>query len=714
MLRARLLLRGKFRLDGRLIRSQGQRRAYNIGTEVFHKSFEGLPAVDRTSLKNAALTYLESFDPQTWYDDPIRTIVEGKEYVEGGKQVETVNAFTEKNGLQLISSQETVDVICEHLQNFKPSKKDYREAVRKIEAELFNDLAGALIGNQALDFKKQDGITEIEEALEAGAIERRLNDQLFEDEQAGKIEIKRNPAFVGCVSNFSNFLDLSKKVLRNIELGVPVCVLSRNNTTQHMFRWTQLLLNLMAKHGVESGMVTYASCDIPQQQQLFSVLKDSPMYFTGSREIAKTLKGFLPNTMSSTGGPNTLLSTKLNEQVAQAIRTSTLIENSGQCTAMRHVVLPEVETEHLDEIFAKTRVVKDSREAIMTDECAGLFDGQDFKISSGYTQHPTQSVEYKVDSNLPVQIEENWRKASVDVTSVDPAKMKSEEFISSLNSWLIENQPISLAVNGDEDFSLSKRLFEETGLVVYTVGSEDNAALTAQARPQDGEIFGEVPPRSDISKFTKFPIIVPSSTASYNSQYSSDYLTKNAETVLPSSFEFVNPLLNTLTARSKGYAKLLVTYLSEACSTNPKPGYGNRTSLYGLQRPPLDGSETVIRASVASSSDSVILTLLPFIVTNARSQIVLSTDGSHDSFIKESGLDKLVEVRVEDEKEFEANVKSNRPYNVVVPFVEEFPLVSHFVAKLLPLGHIKSTQSDHHEFVEYFKNSDKWLKIATE
>lgn len=56
-------------------------------------------------------------------------------------------------------------------------------------------------------------MTEIEESLEANPVERAMVDDLLADERAGLITLRRDPAFVGAVSNFSNFLDLCRKTL---------------------------------------------------------------------------------------------------------------------------------------------------------------------------------------------------------------------------------------------------------------------------------------------------------------------------------------------------------------------------------------------------------------------------------------------------------------------------------------------------------------------
>jgi hypothetical protein len=163
-----------------------------------------LPIPDGVKLRKDTIAYLDQFDAKTWYNDPVTTIVNGNELTHGNN-IPTLDAFEFKNGKIKIANDAEVDTIIAHMKNFQPNR-DYRESVRRVEAELFETYPAALIGNQAMDFRKQDGVTEIEESLQANLVERRLNDQLLADEDAGHIKICRAVAFVGCVSNFSNFL----------------------------------------------------------------------------------------------------------------------------------------------------------------------------------------------------------------------------------------------------------------------------------------------------------------------------------------------------------------------------------------------------------------------------------------------------------------------------------------------------------------------------
>ena len=63
-------------------------------------------------------------------------------------------------------------------------------------------------------------------------------------------------------------------------------------------------------------------------------------------------------------------------------------------------------------------------------------------------------------------------------------------------------------------------------MVVVTVGGCEGRppASTCQARPQDGEIFGEVPPRKELRNHTRFPVYVPSAAPAYNASYDASYL----------------------------------------------------------------------------------------------------------------------------------------------------------------------------------------------
>jgi hypothetical protein len=691
--------------------------SYSFASPAYVGCFGGVPDADVTALRQAAINYMEKFDTQEWYQRPVCTILNGVRREEG-KRFRTVDWAQKENGEYIASGDDMLHEFIKFYQVFKP-KRDYREAIRKIDHELMNlPLAGVIIGNQSLDFGKQDGITEIEEAGQANLVEQRINDGLLADEDAGKVEIGRSPAFVGCVSNFSNFLDLSRKVMRNIELGVPAVVLHRSNTTQHTFRWTELLVDLFKKHGIDQGMISYACFDREQKNVLFQTFPFSPSYFTCSREVAEAIVKVLPKTMSSTGGPNTMVTTKMTPEVGEAFLMSNMIENKGQCTALRHFVAPECSETQLEKLYAKVPVIERSLDSIKSKSFASLFKDQaPVDLPASYSRFKSQPLmSYRIDQKLPEEIDEAWRVPVVDVTTPGSAEIYTPEFKLKLAQWLNKEQPIALAMNGDPLFA--REIFETTGLVVYTVGSLDKPALTCQARPQDGEIFGEFPPRHELHKFTHLPVVIPSSTPGYNTVYTDHYLKQMSIAALPTSMRWVEPIAaKAQSGEVHGFLKLLVIYLFDSCG--PKQGFGKRTSLFGLQRPPLIAdAPTVFRIARSTTGDDLLPSVIPFIVTNARTQLQLSVDPGVSSSVRgvlgsfTHLLDKS-QVVEEDQVAFEKRSASMSKYNLLVLGERPFePILDfHWISRFFPMGHIKSVNQEDPDFIGTFMVSKKWLRV---
>merc|ERR1719329_155313 len=651
--------------------------------------------------------------------------------------VDTTDAFGTVNGRMRLASPGVVDKIIEHVQGFKAEVRDFREAVRKVEDEFFgpcNDRAAVLVANQALDFHKQDGITEIEESNQALLVERELNDALLADEAQGIVAVGRAPAFVGAVSNFSHFLDLCRKILRNVEAGVPIVVLSRSNTTQHVFRYFQVLAERLEAHGADASMVTYLACSVDEQRRVLAACPQSPMYFTGSRVIAERIREVAPKLMASTGGPNTMVAEGLNAEVAAAARMSNLIENKGQCTAMRHLVVPNADASAIEQVYAPGAecLVASAAESLETQQFAGIFQDQPLKgqLPSGYDRVPGplgDYVAFRHSSTLPTDIDEQWREAYLDITA---PKELDDAFLRDLAVWCNREQPISLAVNCHDIGGVGKKLFENTSLIVYTMGRPDGkVALTAQARPQDGEIFGEVPPRRQLGRVSRFPVHVPTSTPGYNTSYAKDFLeAQGAEKFEAWGLPGDLAKLKTIVQRVKdpvrrGYCRQLVSYLLDA-ARGPQVGVGQRTALYGLQRPPLAGGLTCLRIEKPSGTNNpqqdkvfedLAPFLLPFLATNAKSQAVLSLDPFLSfpaaAMLSQAGI-KVIREKVADFEATEASYWNvvRLPNSTLAP--EDYPLACHFVSLLLPFGHVKSAAPDDKEFIDIFSSSEKWLRCT--
>lgn len=700
--------------------------AYNFATSAFRGVIKNTPGIDTEALRASAVKIMEDHDPQAWHTEPIVTTLMGAPLrAEGDREVETVDAFNKVNGKQVLSPPAVVDKLIAHAKEFKVASTDLRTAVRAIEDVFFaGPLAAELVAFQALDFHKQDGITEIEEAVQAIRVERQLSDALYEDEKAAKVTIGRQAAFVGCVSNFTNFLDLCRKIIRNIEIGVPVVVLSRSNTTQHHFRYVNRLLGLMREHKVDLGLCTFCSCSIEEQRRLLAACKGSPMYFTGSRAVASRIKEVMPKLMASTGGPNTMVVAqgKFTPEVASAARMSNMIEHKGQCTALRHLVVAGGTLEDVHTVYKDQPTLPCAAESMRSKEFCATLKGLSRPLQDGYTAISAgTAAEVAIrhcGEHPPKEIDEQWREAYLDLTtpkSLDP------DVLQELFVWLNQKQPISLAMNCGYETALD--LFENTAIVVYTVGdmSKNKPALTCQARPQEGECFGEFPPRRELEDVTAFPVIIPSSTPGYNSSYCPTFLQSHGAGAveswgLPPALGACSEILGLCScALAKGYCRILMEYLADATADGPRRGCGERTALFGLQRPPTRGGQCCIRVSTEGCMDEALQHILPFAVTNARTQLVISVDSSLAASSAVATLQKQsVQVVIESQAAYQAS--EAKYWNVVslprrAAADPQYPLAAHFVSRLFPMGHIKSVSSDDQAFLEAFSASPKWLRL---
>jgi len=481
-------------------------------------------------------------------------------------------------------------------------------------------------------------------------------------------------------------------------------------------------------------MVTFLSCSLDDIKSITSSCEQftGNLYTTCSRALAKEIKKGYPKTIASTGGPNTLVCTDWNMKnanhaaIEDAIACSASIESAGQCTALRHCVLPRsVADDDCMHVFDGIAQLEGAESAMEQGVFSGIFAKHpatpEPPVASGdgaYQKHGKVDAFIKIrDGKLPEPgINEYWRKVVVDFSKLD---LKDEAQFNNLVAWLNENQPISLAINGPrkEALEIGLKLWDRTGMVVNTIGSSDDPnmppALTCQARPQEAECFGEFPPRSSMNDYTNFPVIVPSSNPSYDAHYSDQYLRGCGTSLNESITASTRRLLMAIKEdKVRGYCALLIEYLQNVSRMNPKQGFGkSRSALWGIQRPPL-GMKTVVHCGAGTTWDDVAPIYTIFYATNARGQVELSIDPGNASlaaFADEHSLLNVVETK---EDMVNCVAGGNNLFHQVdlsKPQEQKFPPVGNFTSLYLPFGHIKSTKPDDKEFIFKAQMSEKWL-----
>jgi hypothetical protein len=377
------------------------------------------------------------------------------------------------------------------------------------------------------------------------------------------------------------------------------------------------------------------------------------------------------------------------------------------------------------------------RAHLRASRCAGEFAAllsplqQEARRHDGYVDVDGTRVAMRFNEQLPDKIDENWRNVVLDVTSVEGSGLESEAFVDRLAAWLNTHQPISFSVNGS--LELGRKVWERSGVVVFTSGTLESPALSCQARPQDGECFGELPPRLQLTAHTRFPMLVPTPTAAYNACYTHEFLEARAHEALPPALGYLAPLLHGIEDRlARGFCLAILDYLSDACQ-GPWQGRGMRSCLYGLQRPPI-GQHTLVRCTSAATEAACWPFILPFLATTARGQLEVSVAedsparAAIEKWLGASGIGRgSARLAVEDHASFDARSGGRGKFNVVeIPTGAggavlasaspagrvEYPLAAQFVSNLLVAGHAKSVKANDDAFLNTFRKSDKWLRVA--
>ena len=91
--------------------------------------------MDAARLRADTVALLDAFDGSLWYADPLQTTVNGVAYDEGAV-VQTLDAFEQANGNQVLAGGSVVDMAAEHVRRYRPlpSQVDLRGPIRAIEA----------------------------------------------------------------------------------------------------------------------------------------------------------------------------------------------------------------------------------------------------------------------------------------------------------------------------------------------------------------------------------------------------------------------------------------------------------------------------------------------------------------------------------------------------------------------------------------------------